>query len=86
MAGRMEALERIWAFIWVNTAGYLIAIVASILGLVLGTLDVFLQLLTGWEVLSSRGLGLGFVGRAFSWVSELLVFSLTGQGSFSWWP
>jgi hypothetical protein len=83
MSKRMEALWRIWAFVWSIPASF-VATIVGFVGLIWGIADVAWQLVTGGDGLSESNRAAEFVIDVLYWPIDLVVFAYTGDGEFAW--
>ncbi|MFW5938321.1 MAG: hypothetical protein ACOCSN_05185 [Halanaeroarchaeum sp.] len=86
MGKRVDALWWIWAFIWVNTFGYLLALVVVTVGFVWGLVDVLWQLIVGTDGLSASSTPAGWVQSSLTWLVEQEIYAFTGANDFAWLP
>lgn len=87
MSKRTEAGWRIIALLWAWTLGGLLAGVVSFLGLILGVVDIILQLVLGTDAISRTGFTMTAISESLMWWADLNVFAFTGKGGgFEWLP
>lgn len=83
---RMDALVRVWAFIWAWTVGSIVITVVTIIGLLWGIIDVLWQFIINSEGLSEGSRAAEIVTDTLQWGIDLVVYALTGKREFMWFP
>lgn len=86
MSKRKDAIVRVWAFIWVNTFGWLLAMVVTTLGFIWGIVDVIWQLILGSDGLSASSTPAGWISDSLEWLVGQEIYAFTGANSFQWIP
>lgn len=83
---RMDALWRLWAFLYMLFIASIVAGLATLAGIVWGLIDIVWQFFLDSEGLSEESRGAALIVDTLSWNHELLLYSLTGKGEFMWLP
>ena len=83
---RMDALWRVFAFLYSMFVASLIAGVVALVGIVWGVIDVLWQFLLNSEGLSEDSRPAKIVVDTLDWKVDLYTYSLTGKGDFMWLP
>ena len=86
MSKRTEAGWRLVALIWTWTVGGFIATLIAFAGLILGLVDIILQLITGWDIISESGMTFNAIAGSLQWFVDIHIFAFTGQRGFQWLP
>lgn len=86
MPGRGEVFVRLWAFIWANTFGYALILVAFPVGIVFGIIDLIWQLLLGGEGISDNNFGFNFFNKTLKWIFHQNSYAVTGNHSYMMFP
>lgn len=88
MGHRLEALSRIWAFIWQGVLGYVLSIVFGILGILFMLIDVAWQILVDEEGLEAESRLAQAIEDFYHWNvgQTLFAFTSQGDGEFRWHP
>lgn len=87
-SNRMEALLRVWAFIWQGHLGYVLSVVFGIVGIIFMIVDVIWQLVWDSDGLDSQSTLSQAIQDAYQWNigQTLFAFTSQGDGEFRWHP
>lgn len=80
----MELAWRLLALLWLSTGGWIITVVAGIIAIPVGIVDVLMVLILGSGL--SEGRVVGFVVDSLTWNAEQSAYILIGKGEFQAFP
>lgn len=86
MGQRSEALLRILAFFYGGFFASILAVLVMFIGLIWAVVDILVQLILDRNLLSEESRPARVVVGVLHWNISLLIFALTGSGSFEWLP
>jgi hypothetical protein len=83
---RVDALTRLWAFVWSWAFFILLGTLIAIAALILGLLDIIWVFLTDSEGIRWLSWPKLFLKNIITWEHDMFLYYLRGEGGFEWLP